>query len=51
MNRDRMFWTGVGLVALALILASRPNCNRGCRSVAEHLFEHGVDDAIAALLA
>jgi hypothetical protein len=49
MNNDRVFWAGVGLIAVALILASRPNCNRGCRTVAEHLMEHGISDVMASL--
>ena len=44
MNRTQMFWTGFGLVALAAILASRPTCGRGCRTIAEHIAEHGIDD-------
>jgi hypothetical protein len=51
MNRNEMLWTGVGLVAVALILTSRPTCNRGCRTLAEHLIQHGVNDIVDALLA
>jgi hypothetical protein len=51
MNNERMVLAGVGVVVVALILLSRPNCKRGCRSVAEHLFEHGVDEIVAGLLA
>ena len=50
MNSERIFWTGLGLLAVAAILASRPNCNRGCRTLAQHLIEHGIDDIVTAFL-
>jgi hypothetical protein len=35
------------LVSLAAIwLLSQPNCKRGCRTVAQHLLEHGIRDII-----
>lgn len=34
---------------LAFIMTRNPNCNRGCRTLAEHLVSHGVDDVLAAL--
>jgi len=34
---------------LAFIMTRNPNCNRGCRTLAEHLVSHGVDDLLAAL--
>lgn len=41
-----------GLVILVgLWLASRPNCDKGCKSVAEHLVQHGLDDLVTGLLA
>jgi hypothetical protein len=50
MNRNDILWTGVGLFAVALILASRPTCNRGCQTLAEHLIQHGMNDIVDALL-
>lgn len=41
--------TGVGSIFFALWLASNPRCNRGCRTVAEHLLEHGLDEFFAGL--
>lgn len=41
----------VGLI-LALIgygLLKQPNCNRGCRTIAEHILNHGLGDIFAAL--
>jgi hypothetical protein len=51
MQNNKSFWTGVGLVTLGIVLSSRPNCNRGCRTLAEHLAQHGVQDIVATLLA
>jgi len=48
MNSDRVFWAGLGLLTVGLILVSRPNCNRGCRTVAQHLMEHGINDVVTA---
>ncbi len=35
---------GILLSLIAVWLFSRPNCKRGCRTVAEHLLEHGIED-------
>jgi hypothetical protein len=42
-----------GLVALlaGIALLQRPNCRRGCRTVAEHLLTDGLDEMIATLFA
>jgi hypothetical protein len=40
---------GVVLVGVGLWLASNPICDRGCKTVAEHLIEHGISDFIAGL--
>jgi len=34
---------------VAFILTRSPNCSRGCRTLAEHLVSHGVDDLLATL--
>jgi hypothetical protein len=49
MNEKQML-TGLGLLMLAGFLLSRPRCNRGCRTVAQHLIEHGLDDFLGGLL-
>jgi hypothetical protein len=51
MKKERLFWAGAGLLVVATILASRPSCNRGCRTLAEHLIEHGISDIVTAMLA
>lgn len=42
---------GVGSVIVGLWLMSRPKCNRGCRTMAEHLVEHGIEDLVSLLFA
>ena len=37
---------GIVLSLAAMWLLSDPKCNRGCRTVAEHLLEHGIRDII-----
>ena len=39
----------VFLVGLALL--QKPNCRRGCRTIAEHLMTDGLDEMIATLFA
>jgi len=51
MQRKQILWAGVGLVVFAVILSSRPNCDRGCRTLAEHLAQHGMEDIAAGLFA
>jgi len=36
---------------LGYVLLSNPRCNRGCRTIAEHLLSHAIDDFITGLLA
>lgn len=40
-----------GTVLVGLWLLSDPKCGRGCRTVAEHLVEHGVKDFFTGLFA
>jgi hypothetical protein len=40
-----------GLFLAGLLLLNNPRCTRGCRTVAEHLTSHALDDLIAGLLA
>jgi len=41
---------GVGVVVLAKILESQPNCNRGCKTVLEHITNHVLTDVVSGLL-
>jgi glycerol dehydrogenase-like iron-containing ADH family enzyme len=42
---------GLALGIAGLLLLSNPRCPRGCRTVAEHLITHGLEDLIAGLFA
>jgi len=43
-----LMWTGLTAVGL-FWLASNPNCNRGCKTVAQHLAEHALEDFLGGL--
>jgi hypothetical protein len=51
MKNEKALVTASLAVLIGFWLASRPNCEKGCRSVAEHLIEHGLEDFVAGLLA
>jgi len=51
MKNDKALVISSGVFLVGLWLASRPNCSRGCRTVAEDLIEHGLADFFATLLA
>jgi len=36
----------LGSIALGWFLLSNPRCNRGCKTVAEHLITHGIDELV-----
>jgi len=42
---------GFLLVIGGAVLLSNPRCPRGCKTVAEHLLSHGLDDLIASVFA
>jgi|HubBroStandDraft_1064217.scaffolds.fasta_scaffold60236_2 hypothetical protein len=50
-KQDLALLSGIGSVLFAMWLASNPRCNRGCRTMAEHLLEHGIDEFVAGLFA
>jgi len=37
------------LVGLSAALLSDPRCGRGCRTVAEHILQHGLEDFFRGL--
>jgi|HubBroStandDraft_2_1064218.scaffolds.fasta_scaffold652683_2 hypothetical protein len=41
---------GTTVVAGLMILASNPNCNRGCKTMLEHLTEHVLQDMLTKFL-
>jgi hypothetical protein len=46
----KALWFAAGSVVLGLWLLSRPDCGRGCRTVEEHLINHGIDEFLTGLL-
>jgi len=51
MGRNKMVLQGLGLVVVAAVLMSKPRCNRGCRTLLEHILYHGLDDLLGGVLA
>ena len=49
MSKELMW--GILLIVVAFLMLKNPRCNRGCKTVAEHIFSHGADDVLAAILA
>lgn len=49
MNTNDRILLGFLLFLLGLVLLQRPNCRRGCRTIAEHLLTDGLDEMVAAL--
>lgn len=41
-NNSNTVVTGLLVVGIAALLLWSPSCQHGCRTVAEHLFEHGL---------
>jgi hypothetical protein len=39
------------LVMVTYWLLQKPNCNRGCKTIAEHLLTDGLDDVLAGMFA
>jgi len=35
---------------VGFVLTRNPHCSKGCRTLAEHLISHGIDEMIAGLL-
>lgn len=51
MKSEKALLISSGFFLVGLWLVSRPDCGRGCRTVAEHLIEHGLADFLTTLLA
>jgi len=47
MSTDDKFLLGLLAFLVGLALLQRPNCRRGCRTLAEHLLTDGFDEMIA----
>lgn len=48
---DKQVVTLLGIAMVGMWMLSNPRCDRGCKTVAEHLVSHALDDLIAGLLA
>ena len=48
---QQLLTVGAVLLGAGLILSRNPNCNRGCKTLAQHLLDHGIDDLLAVLIA
>ena len=44
-NEQHVLWV-LGSIALGLALLSSPKCTRGCKTLAEHLITHGLDELV-----
>lgn len=51
MSTSDKFLLGLLVFLVGLALLQRPNCRRGCRTMAEHLLTDGFDEMIAELWA
>jgi len=48
-KQENLIWDGLVLFGIGWVLSRSPNCNRGCKTVAQHLASHGLDDIIGTL--
>ena len=51
MKNGNLLVVSSAVLVIGLVLLSQPKCHKGCRTVAEHLVEHGIQDFLSALLA
>jgi hypothetical protein len=42
--RDKRILAGLGFMLFASWMLSDPHCNRGCKTIAQHLLDHDIDD-------
>lgn len=47
-QQNALMVTGIAAVGF-IVLASNPRCNRGCKTVAQHLAEHFLGDFLDGL--
>lgn len=51
MNTSSKVVLSVVVCLIAFWLLQKPKCNRGCKTIAEHLLTDGLDELLAALFA
>ena len=49
MHMKNQFGLALLLVGIGIVMLQDPKCRRGCRTLAEHLVSHGIDDFLASL--
>jgi hypothetical protein len=49
--KEKEILAGLVLLLLGALLLKNPRCNRGCKTVGEHIVSHGLDDLLAGFLA
>lgn len=50
MSADDKLILYFAVFAVGVVLVSNPSCNRGCKTVAEHLLTDGLDGFLATLI-
>ncbi len=50
MKGEQAILLAAGMIAPGIWLASKPNCDRGCQTVADHLIVQGLDDFLGGLI-
>lgn len=48
-KQENLIWGGFVLLGIGWFLSRNPNCNRGCKTVAQHLASAGLEDIIGGL--
>ncbi len=51
MKKENILLLSLATVGVGIWLTRNPQCDRGCKTVAEHLIEHGLRDFFGTLLA
>jgi hypothetical protein len=51
MQTNEKVLLGLVVFVIGLFLLQKPNCGRGCRTIAEHLLTDGLDELITTLFA
>jgi hypothetical protein len=47
---EKLIFGGLLFLATYYVLTRNPRCNRGCKTLAQHLLEHGIDDILVGLV-
>lgn len=49
-NDQKKLFVAGGIIFIGILMLSDPQCDRGCRTVAEHLLDHGIEEFMTKLL-